>query len=59
VKSETQIKGRYITIRITREVEEQLKRSAERNTRTMAAQALHYIKEGLVSEIRRGGGRDA
>jgi len=42
------IKDRYMTIRLPADVEIELRRQAEANTRTLAAQVLHYIKAGLA-----------
>ena len=44
----TKIKDRYMTIRLPADVEIELRRQAEANTRTLAAQVLHYIKAGLA-----------
>ena len=43
-------KDRYMTIRIPPDVELALRRQAEADTRTLAAQVLHYIKQGLASQ---------
>ena len=43
-------KGRFMTIRIPDDVKEQLHQRAEINTRTLAAQVLHYIKQGMANE---------
>ena len=43
-------KDRYMTIRIPPDVELALRRQAEADTRTLAAQVLHYIKQGLADE---------
>ena len=43
-------KDRYMTIRIPADVELELRRQAEQDTRTLAAQVLHYIKQGLADE---------
>ena len=40
-------KDRWMTIRIPPDVELALRRQAEADTRTLAAQVLHYIKQGL------------
>ena len=40
-------KDKHFTMRLPVEVREKLRQQAEANTRTMAAQALHYIKQGL------------
>jgi hypothetical protein len=44
------VKDRYLTIRVPPEVELALRRQAENDTRTLAAQVLHYIKQGLADE---------
>lgn len=43
-------KTRYITMRMPADVELALRKMAEHNTRTLAAQVLHYVKQGLASE---------
>ena len=43
-------KTRYITMRMPADVEMELRKMAEHNTRTLAAQVLHYVKQGLASE---------
>ena len=43
-------KDRYMTIRIPADVELALRRQAEADTRTLAAQVLHYIKQGMANE---------
>ena len=43
-------KDRYMTIRIPPDVELALRRQAEADTRTLAAQVLHYIKQGLANQ---------
>jgi hypothetical protein len=43
-------KDRYMTIRIPADVELALRRQADANTRTLAAQVLHYIKQGMANE---------
>lgn len=45
-----EVKDRYMTIRIPADVELALRRQAEADTRTLAAQVLHYIKQGLASQ---------
>lgn len=45
-----QIKDKYMTIRLPADVEQEVRRHAERHTRTLAAQLLHYIKQGLAKE---------
>lgn len=44
------IKDRYITIRIPSGIEQELRRLAEENTRTLAAQVLHLLKQGIVEQ---------
>lgn len=44
------IKDRYLTIRLPADVEQALRKSAEANTRTLVAQVLHYLKQGLAKE---------
>jgi hypothetical protein len=44
------VKDRWMTIRIPPDVELALRRQAEADTRTLAAQVLHYIKQGLADE---------
>jgi predicted transcriptional regulator len=41
------IKDRYMTIRLPADVERELRKMAERHTRTLAAQILHCIKMEL------------
>jgi predicted transcriptional regulator len=41
------IKDRYMTIRLPADVERELRKMAERDTRTLAAQILHCIKMEL------------
>jgi len=40
----TKTKDRYMTIRLPADVERELRKMAERNTRTLAAQILHCVK---------------
>jgi predicted transcriptional regulator len=40
----TKNKDRYMTIRLPADVERELRKMAERNTRTLAAQILHCVK---------------
>lgn len=44
------IKDRYMNFRLPADVELELRRQADANTRTLAAQILHYIKQGLNNE---------
>lgn len=43
-------KDRWMTIRLPADVEAALRQQAKDNTRTLAAQVLHYIKLGLAKE---------
>ena len=49
-----QTKDKYMTIRLPADVELALRRQADVNTRTLAAQVLHYIKQGLASQQQEG-----
>ena len=40
-------KTKYVTVRLPDEIMAKLKAEAERNTRSLSAQVLHYIKLGL------------
>jgi hypothetical protein len=44
------IKDRYMTLRLPADVEVELRRMAEENTRTLAAQILHCIKLELARQ---------
>jgi predicted transcriptional regulator len=44
------IKDRYMTIRLPADVERELRKMAEANTRTLAAQILHLVKLGIAKE---------
>jgi hypothetical protein len=46
--ADAKTKDRYMTIRIPADIELALRRQAENDTRTLAAQVLHYIKQGLA-----------
>jgi hypothetical protein len=48
--ADAKTKDRYMTIRIPADIELALRRQAENDTRTLAAQVLHYIKKGLADE---------
>ena len=50
--SDAKTKDRYMTIRLPADVEHELRKIAEQSTRTLAAQVLHYIKQGLEKEKR-------
>lgn len=43
-------RSKYITIRIPDHIKDELNHVADVNTRTIAAQVLHYIKQGLASQ---------
>jgi hypothetical protein len=45
-----EVKDRYMTIRIPLDIDKELRKQADVNTRTLAAQVLHYIKKGLAGE---------
>jgi predicted transcriptional regulator len=44
------VKDRYLTIRIPSDIDQELRKLAAANTRTLAAQVLHYIKQGVAHE---------
>ena len=44
------VKDRYLTIRIPADIDQELRQLAAANTRSLAAQVLHYIKQGVASE---------
>lgn len=46
------VKDRYMTMRLPADVERELRKMAEANTRTLAAQILHYVKQGLAKEVK-------
>ena len=45
-----EVKDRYMTIRIPFDIDQELRKLADANTRTLAAQVLHYIKQGMDNE---------
>jgi len=47
------IKDRYKTLRLPADVEIELRRMAEENTRTLAAQILHCIKLELARQSKK------
>jgi len=47
------IKDRYMTLRLPADVEIELRRMAEENTRTLAAQILHCIKLELARQSKK------
>jgi hypothetical protein len=42
-----EIKDKFMNLRLPESVLLKLKKEAEKNTRTVSAQALHFIKQGL------------
>jgi len=40
-------KRQYVTVRLPDDIMAKLKAEAERNTRSMSAQVLHFLKQGL------------
>ena len=46
------IKDRYMTLRLPADVERELRKMAEANTRTLAAQILHLVKNGMAKEAK-------
>ena len=40
-------KRQYVTVRLPDDIMAKLKSEAERNTRSLSAQVLHYLKQGL------------
>ena len=44
------VKAKYISIRIPEQIKEKICEVADLNTRTLAAQVLHYIKRGLEQD---------
>jgi predicted DNA binding CopG/RHH family protein len=42
-----EIKDKYMTIRLPEALLTKLRKEADKNTRTIAAQVLHYVKQGL------------
>jgi predicted transcriptional regulator len=50
----TAVKDRYMTIRLPADVERELRKMAEANTRTLAAQILHCIKLELARQSEKG-----
>jgi predicted DNA-binding protein len=45
-----EVKDRYMTIRIPFDIDQELRKLADANTRTLASQVLHYIKQGMANE---------
>jgi hypothetical protein len=46
--SASAVKDRYLTIRVPPDVDLALRRQADADTRTLAAQVLHYVKQGMA-----------
>ena len=44
------VKDRFMTIRLPSDIDQELRKLADANTRTLAAQVLHYIKQGIANE---------
>jgi hypothetical protein len=42
--------GEDVKIRIPSDIDQELRKLAAANTRTLAAQVLHYIKQGMANE---------
>ena len=40
----------FMSIRLTEELREQIRQQAKESHRTLAAQVLHYIKQGMANE---------
>ncbi len=40
-------KRQYVTVRLPDDIMAKLKEEAERNTRSLSAQVLHFLKQGL------------
>jgi predicted DNA-binding protein len=49
----TKTKDRYMTVRMPADVEQQLRTLSEAQSRTLAAQILHYIKQGIAKEAKK------
>lgn len=43
----TNNKRQYVTVRLPDDIMAKLKAEAERNTRSLSAQVLHFLKQGL------------
>jgi hypothetical protein len=43
----TKNKTQYVTVRLPDDIMAKLKAEAERNTRSLSAQVLHFLKQGL------------
>jgi hypothetical protein len=49
--SQAHIKSAFLSLRLPPDVKEALSRLAQENTRTVGAQALHYIRLGLKKDL--------
>lgn len=49
-------KDRWMSVRLPADIEKALRQQAQNNTRTLAAQVLHYIKLGLSQESNKAKG---
>ena len=50
MKQEKDKKVRYLSIKLPADVDDALRKIAEEQTRTLAAQVLHYLKKGIENE---------
>jgi hypothetical protein len=50
MKDKKQAREKFISLRLSSEMRTALLAAAEKNTRTISAQVVHYIKEGLTNE---------
>lgn len=47
-------KNAFVTLRLPESLMEELKRCAERETRTISAQILHFVKQGIAASQKEG-----
>lgn len=52
-KPEEELQDRFMTLRIPHELHQALREQAQAQTRTLAAQVLHYIKRGIAADQKR------
>ena len=52
-KPEEELQDRFMTLRIPNELHQALREQAQAQTRTLAAQVLHYIKLGIAADQKR------
>lgn len=45
-------KNCFMTIRVTEEIDKELRQIASENTRTATSQVFHYIKQGIANDKR-------